>query len=172
MNSYEKFYRESLYPFQDGILNIVKELDTPFYLTGGTALSRHYYNHRYSDDLDLFVNNDAKYSIYVDILFHEFAGLEKEGHFVIDYKRQRKAKDYTQIYLEKSLGKDKIYLKIDLVNDVARRYGDIRSDKTLGRVDSWRNILSNKISAIFRYEAKDFSDIRIIRKMNDSTGRR
>jgi predicted nucleotidyltransferase component of viral defense system len=27
-----------------------------FYLTGGTALSRAYLNHRYSDDLDFFVN--------------------------------------------------------------------------------------------------------------------
>jgi len=35
----------------------VKKSGTPFYLTGGTALSRGYFNHRYSDDLDLFVNN-------------------------------------------------------------------------------------------------------------------
>ena len=27
-------------------------LALPFYLTGGTALSRHYFAHRYSDDLD------------------------------------------------------------------------------------------------------------------------
>ncbi len=32
-----------------------KKLETPFYLTGGTALSRHYFNHRYSDDIVLFV---------------------------------------------------------------------------------------------------------------------
>lgn len=34
MNLYEKFYMERLYPFQDGVLNIVKKLNTPFYLTG------------------------------------------------------------------------------------------------------------------------------------------
>ncbi|MCP4129800.1 MAG: nucleotidyl transferase AbiEii/AbiGii toxin family protein [bacterium] len=66
MDSYEKFYREKLYPFQDGVLNIVKKLKTPFYLTGGTALSRCYYNHRFSDDLDFFVNNEKGYSSYVD----------------------------------------------------------------------------------------------------------
>jgi len=38
------------------------EVDDSFYLTGGTALGRHYLKHRYSDDLDLFVNrnNDFK----------------------------------------------------------------------------------------------------------------
>ena len=36
------YYREKLYPFQDGILKIVNDLRLPFYLTGGTALSRFY----------------------------------------------------------------------------------------------------------------------------------
>lgn len=50
--SYSEYYEESLYRLQNGVLNTVKSLNTPFYLTGGTALSRGYYNHRYSDDLD------------------------------------------------------------------------------------------------------------------------
>jgi len=54
MTEYEKFYRENLYPFQDGILAIARHIDVPFYLTGGTALSRHYSPVRYSDDLDLW----------------------------------------------------------------------------------------------------------------------
>ncbi|MFH1146292.1 MAG: nucleotidyl transferase AbiEii/AbiGii toxin family protein [Pseudomonadota bacterium] len=36
----------------------------PFYLTGGTALSRHYFAHRYSDNLDLFVNKDPDFNVY------------------------------------------------------------------------------------------------------------
>ncbi|MDZ7724261.1 MAG: nucleotidyl transferase AbiEii/AbiGii toxin family protein [candidate division KSB1 bacterium] len=56
MKSYEKYYRESLYPFQDGALKRVNAAETPFYLTGGTALSRHYFDHRFSDDLVFFVN--------------------------------------------------------------------------------------------------------------------
>lgn len=39
MNSCEKWYRENLYPSQDGMMSIIKKLNTPFYLTGGTALS-------------------------------------------------------------------------------------------------------------------------------------
>ena len=53
MNS---FYTTTLYPLQDRVFQVLKALHTPFYLTGGTALSRGYYNHRYSDDLDFFVN--------------------------------------------------------------------------------------------------------------------
>ena len=53
----EKFYQNRLYPFQDEILRLVQSLNVDFYLTGGTALSRHYLQHRYSDDLDFFVNN-------------------------------------------------------------------------------------------------------------------
>jgi hypothetical protein len=49
MNSFARHYTQSLYPFQDGILRIVQGLALPFYLTGGTVLSRHYFAHRYSD---------------------------------------------------------------------------------------------------------------------------
>jgi hypothetical protein len=164
MISYEEFYREMLYPFQDGILSIVRGLKTPFYLTGGTALSRHYYNHRYSDDLDIFVNDDDNYSNYINMLHQEFVNCEKQGHFTIDYKRQRKSRDYTQLYLGKKFENDVVYLKIDIVNDISVHYGDFESSDVLGKVDSWRNILSNKLSAIFRYEAKDFADIWIISK--------
>lgn len=39
----------------------MNKLHTPFYLTGGTAISRAYFNHRYSDDLDFFVNADENF---------------------------------------------------------------------------------------------------------------
>src|SRR4030042_5868977 len=50
------FYSAKLYPFMDRVLALIRQADTAFYLTGGTALGRHYLHHRYSDDLDLFVN--------------------------------------------------------------------------------------------------------------------
>lgn len=50
------YYEKKLYPLQDKILQIVGDNNEKFYLTGGTALSRVYLNHRYSDDLDFFVN--------------------------------------------------------------------------------------------------------------------
>lgn len=48
MNLREKYYTESLYPFQDGVLNIVKKSDAPFYLTGSTAMDRNQGNIQFS----------------------------------------------------------------------------------------------------------------------------
>ena len=48
-------YFETLYPFQDRVLQTIAGLETGFYLSGGTAASRGYLNHRFSDALDLFV---------------------------------------------------------------------------------------------------------------------
>ena len=57
-----QYYEETLYPLQDGVLNIIYQSGTDFFLTGGTALSRAYYNHRYSDDLVFFVNQSKTYN--------------------------------------------------------------------------------------------------------------
>jgi len=54
-------YTNNLYPFQDLVLNHIMKVDDTFYLTGGTALGRHYLKHRYSDDLDLFVNREYNF---------------------------------------------------------------------------------------------------------------
>ncbi len=50
----DKSYYNRLYAFQDEIMKIIQRQGVDFYLTGGTALSRCYLNHRYSDDLDFF----------------------------------------------------------------------------------------------------------------------
>ena len=47
----EKIFYTKLYAFQDELLEIVRAQNVDFYLTGGTALSRAYLNHRYSDDI-------------------------------------------------------------------------------------------------------------------------
>ncbi len=54
------FYFDRLYPFQDEVLKVVSGLDTGLYLTGGTAASRAYLNHRFSDDLDFFTNDSPR----------------------------------------------------------------------------------------------------------------
>ena len=62
-NRYEILYqllRGKLYPLQDGILKIVKDLKLPFYLTGGTALSRFYFNQLSLDAIELFSNRKTE----------------------------------------------------------------------------------------------------------------
>jgi len=160
MTEYEKFYRENLYPFQDGILAIVRRIDAPYYLTGGTALSRHYSPVRYSDDLDLFVNRDPEFSKWAERFYAELEKESRRGSFAILADRVLRFEDYVQVFLQQRSSENNVVtLKMDIVNDVAPHYGDMEWDTALGRVDSWRNILSNKVSALYRIEAKDVVDL-------------
>lgn len=48
MNNPSYFY-EHLYPLQDRVLALIQKIETGLYLSGGTAASRGYLNHRFSD---------------------------------------------------------------------------------------------------------------------------
>lgn len=162
MNTSEEYYRERLYPFQDGILRIVRRSATPFYLTGGTALSRRWFSHRYSEDLDLFVDSDPRFAAHVDAVLTLLREAESDGELVVDPQRLRRSPWHAQLWVTKGYREGTVDLKIDLVNDTAPRVGDVEIDPLLGRIDNWRNILANKVAAVFRYEPKDAADIWII----------
>ncbi len=49
MHESDAYYEENLYPLQNGVLSTLAACDAPFYLTGGTALHRHYFGFRYSE---------------------------------------------------------------------------------------------------------------------------
>ena len=53
-----------LYKLQDIVIKLIREAKTGFYLSGGTAASRGYLNHRYSDDLDFFVNDSNEFLLW------------------------------------------------------------------------------------------------------------
>jgi hypothetical protein len=144
------YYQNKLYPLQEKVLSLFSSLDLPFYLTGGTALSRHYLNHRYSDDLDLFVNSDPGFK---DLIGSIESAL-KESCF--SYKVLTRSPDFVRLQLT---GKEEVSLKIDLVNDLVCHIGTYEYSEKLGRIDNIFNILSNKISAIPRLEIKDFADV-------------
>jgi len=137
-------------------MNILNRSDTDFFLTGGTALSRAYYNHRYSDDLDFFVNNSQIYNEQLDKVF---ALLHEDGFVWSTKNEYTRVKDFTTV----KVGKDsEAILKLDFVNDRVPHFGEIIQTSLFYRTDSIRNMLSNKLSAIFRYAAKDIVDIREI----------
>ena len=157
MISYSDYYEANLYKLQDGILNIVRTLGAPFYLTGGTALSRGYYQHRYSDDLDFFVNADSDFNRHVDSVL---SALKQNGYGWDSEIGFMKTVDFvTLIVAHPGFSCN---LKLDFVNDVAAHFGDIKPTNVFYRTDSVENILSNKITAIFRLSAKDVVDIREI----------
>ena len=151
-----QYYEKNLYPLQDGVMNILSQSGTDFFLTGGTALSRAYYSHRYSDDLDFFVNRshsfDEQLDIVLDLLSEHGFTWSTESGFV-------RAEHFATLKVRKN---SDTLLKLDFVNDLVPIFGEIRNTDLFCRTDSIRNILSNKLSAIFRYEAKDVADIREI----------
>jgi hypothetical protein len=160
MKSYEKYYTRSLYPLQDGIIQRINSLNTPFYLTDGTALSRAYFNHRYSDDLDFFVNENPLFLSYLSNIINILEEYCFKNKLLFQKDKAIITDTYSRLYIEKG----ETILKIEFVNDIAARFGEISIHPELGKVDSIRNILSNKITALFRYEPKDIVDIWIIAK--------
>jgi hypothetical protein len=145
------FYFDRLYPFQDQILHSLRTLKTGFYLTGGTAASRGYLNHRFSDDLDFFVNDEDRFELWTDRVIHDLA-----SHESLSLKVLLKEERFARI----EVGSGEVSMKIELVNDVPSHVGEIVEHDILGRLDSAENILANKITAaIDRNEPKDLADI-------------
>jgi predicted nucleotidyltransferase component of viral defense system len=149
-----EYYAENLYPLQDGVLSIISRSDTDFFLTGGTALSRAYYNHRYSDDLDFFLNKSQTYDEQVENVLAKL----REGGFVWDVQESfTRAQNFTTLRAgRKDSG---VLLKLDFVNDLVPHFGGVQKTDLFCRTDSVRNILSNKLSAVYRYASKDVADI-------------
>jgi len=145
----EKYYQNNLYPFQDRVLKGIQNLNLDFYLTGGTALSRCYLNHRYSDDLDFFVNDHSGFRSQCNMAIDLF----KRSDWVCDIAAA--SDSFVRVFLEEGT----LSLKVDFVNDVPFHYGNIESLLIFYQIDNWRNILSNKICALSRMEAKDIADI-------------
>jgi hypothetical protein len=146
------FYSDKLYPFMDRVLALIRQTDTGFYLTGGTALGRHYLRHRYSDDLDLFVNAVDDFREQVK------KALEVLRRGGVTFDVGTAADTFVRILARE----EEMSLKIDFVNDVAFHYGDFQEAPFYPRIDHWRNILSNKLCALSRREPKDMADILVI----------
>lgn len=145
----DTFYTDRLYPFMDKVLSLLAAVDAPFYLTGGTALGRHYLRHRYSDDLDLFVNQAADFR---DQVKKALEVLRRGG---VSFAVGTAADTFVRIMARDGA----LTLKMDFINDVAFRFGDLQAAAFYPRIDHWRNILSNKLCALSRREPKDMADI-------------
>lgn len=149
MNSSKTDYRK-LYHIQDKFFKWWRNIEFPFYLTGGTALGRFYLNHRYSQDLDFFVNNDPRFLSYIKTIEKEIA-----KQFRLNLKEALFTDEFTRMFITA----DDLDLKIEFVNDVSHRSGS-PVPSFFGLLDTPLNILSNKLGAIIsREEPKDIFDI-------------
>ena len=153
---YHKYYQNLLYPLQNKFLAVFSEYNNEkFYLTGGTALSRFYFQHRYSEDLDFFSAKELK-EFRKDI--KDILDLAEKKFF--SFEIEIISDSFARIFLQE----DDTLLKIDFVNEVVFHWGEFKNFPLFACVDNAINILANKITAIMRYEAKDIVDIWILAK--------
>lgn len=115
MSEQDAFYIHKLYPLQDKVLSLFTNLQSRFYLTGGTAISRFMLKHRYSDDLDFFLNNDNEFISEAERLVSGLTELFKSDINVT----YRSSSFYRAIINPKNIS-----LKLDFVNDVGFHSGD------------------------------------------------
>jgi len=147
----KNFYERKLYPLQDIILNS-KEINY-FYLTGGTALSRFYYNHRFSDDLDFFCDG-LKYTENEFAVFFQRFVYSIENEFD-EINVTLNNKFFKRLFVKKN----NIELKIEFIYEALKTIGSkIKINNFY--LDSKENICANKITAISdRKTLKDFLDL-------------
>ncbi len=139
-----------LYRLQDKFLTWWHSLGYPFYLTGGTALGRFYLNHRFSEYLDFFLNNDPLYPRYLEAIKNKIT-----SRFTVDINQSLFTEDYTRFFITE----EGIILKVELINDVAY-YAGKPATYRFGKIDTPLNILANKLTSIVgRDEPKDLFDI-------------
>lgn len=145
------YFIHKLYPLQDSVLTLITAQDTGFYLTGGTALARAYLNHRYSDDLDFFTNLNPQFGLWSEQIAFALSR-ETSWQTRVTLRQQY----FVRIFVQEA----DVELKLEFVNDVPSRVGEVWLHPTLGRLDTLENILANKLNAVIdRRAPKDLADI-------------
>ncbi|NPV52696.1 MAG: nucleotidyl transferase AbiEii/AbiGii toxin family protein [Firmicutes bacterium] len=132
------------------------ELGGDFFLTGGTALSAFYLQHRVSEDLDFFTENPAAVTGALPILLKLAQDLNGE----VQVKRSFRT------YLELLFKLEGELIRCDFAQDSPYRLSDRVFNYNYGiYVDNALDIACNKLSALYdRAEPKDFVDVYFIDK--------
>lgn len=145
------FFLDQLYPFQDQILHDFDSIETGFSQSGGTALWRGLLNYRFSDNLDFFANNDAKFQLWADRC-KQALSLSTRWACQINQREDR--------YLRLNLVQAEINQKIEMINDIPSHLGGPWIHPSLGHSATVKNILANTITAVLdREAAKRLADI-------------
>lgn len=120
-----------------------------FYFTGGTALSGFYLQHRYSDDLDFFSENELENQVLFTLM-HEWG---KKHNFTLQ------AELVEVMYIFNLIFPKNISLKIDFSYYPYKQLEQRNKIKGLA-IDSRLDIAVNKIVTISqRTDVKDFVDL-------------
>jgi len=139
----------SLYTLQDKVLQTIFSIESEFYLTGGTCLSRFYTAGRYSDDLDFFANDSARFAFAMRNIRNVLV-----DNCSLDIEVE--TKNFQRLRVDD-------VLQLDFVNDGPFRYKDPVVTRENYIIDTVENILANKLTAVIgRDDPKDVFDIILI----------
>ncbi len=131
-----------------------KKLTKQFYFTGGTALSAFYLNHRESEDLDFFNENEFDKDI-VDNFVDKIARSQKLRIKLTERERVR---------IFELARSDNVEIKVDFAFYPYKRLKKGLSTSGV-KVDSLFDIATNKLQTITsRTEVKDFVDLYFLLK--------
>ena len=125
------FYLERLYPMQDRALARLAPIEAGFYLTGGTAASRGYLHHRFSDDLDFFVNDDDRFQLWAQRVVQALARSNHDWHVEVVHQEAR--------FVRLTVIEADLVLKIEMVNDVPAHVGELTRHPVLGLLEGARS---------------------------------
>lgn len=143
-----------LTPFQEEILRALAPtgIGETFILTGGTALSAFYLQHRFSEDLDFFTSDEAAITLVRPALERSAGVLGAR----VEYSRV-----YATFLDCRIFRPDGDSVRVDFAVDQPYRLEPPASHPEYGiRVDGSLDIACNKLSALFdRHEPKDFVDV-------------
>lgn len=138
-----------LTPLQSSFLHEFFNHSREFYLTGGTALSAFYLEHRLSEDLDFFTNDDAAFRHADSLVSDVCTALRISASSITS----------TSYFKHFNVGEEDDFLTIHFSKDVSYH---VKFPTHLGIVivDSLEDIAANKICAVLgRTEMKDLIDL-------------
>lgn len=161
---------KTLLEFQDKVLEALKGQATPFYLAGGTALSKFYFQHRDSYDLDFFTQDYS--TEHIGVLVDWLAKTTRKKVRLI---RESQKEGFAKLRIYELAFVKGQALKIDFVEDFTPLIGPLKQIDGIN-VLSLDDIYLRKIHAIAgtfpkidrtgqkyflggRQEAKDYCDL-------------
>jgi hypothetical protein len=133
-----------------------RDVESPYYLTGGTALAAYYLEHRNSDDLDFFTRDAGQLRMGDSLVEH---GAQAAGLTIDDYPPRDSP--FRRFRLAGDTHPAHPLRKCELMLDSPPFFAEPRKfDRVL--VDDLLSIAVNKLTALSRNEPKDYFDLYLI----------
>ena len=133
---------KAIIQLQNDVLKVLEDKIPDFYLTGGTALSKYYFQHRQSNDLDFFTHQFSRKKVA------EVAEIVGESlSLPVELIKEQTSDKFVKIMMYLVHGKDKIDLKIDFVEDYLPAQSPLRTIDGIN-VHSIEDIYMRKIYTV------------------------